>query len=96
MPAPVKVPIPAAASHVSEMVPELTCSVDIQVNERVSLPPTRTRYRCGMNRGDQSSVWTKTDADLSLATLEKRPFDGSAVLARFLFKRMVNGPPFEF
>jgi hypothetical protein len=31
-----------------------------------------TRYRCPMNRADQPTAWTKTDADRSLATLERR------------------------
>ena len=34
-----------------------------------------TRYRCPMNRADQPTAWTKTDADRSLATLERRHAD---------------------
>ena len=33
---------------------------------------TWTRYRCGMNRADQSSAWTNTNADRSLEILEER------------------------
>ena len=56
-------------------VPDISPWRGIQVMGEFHCGVIHMRYRCPMNRADQPTVWTKTDADRSLATLERRHAD---------------------